>query len=235
MSKVIFAGLEGSGKSLRLAMCAVWLVERNKRWHEQTGIIRPIRSNLWFTPEFEQYAASQNVPIYYWQNVDELVSFTGCDVICDEVGTYFDSRLWADLSLDVRAWLSQGQKAGIEFWGTAQDFGQVDKSFRRLCNELYQIDKIIGSSRPAATKPPIKRIWGVCKVRSLNPREYKEDKKEFEKGAVLPSFFMIRREYCEIFDTNRKILRSKPMPFKHVEKVCELHGQGCDFAKTIHA
>jgi len=221
MSKVIYSGLESSGKSLKLAMIAIELVYRNAKWRKISGRERPIYSNMQFTPSFKAWAEALGVPLRYWLNTDDLIDLSDCDILCDEVGNYFDSRLWADLSLDVRRWLTQGAKQGIEFYGAAQDFAQVDKSFRRLCNELYLIRKLIGSRRPSATKPPVKRIWGVCMMSQLDPQGYKEDEKKFVGASIIPSFFLIERKYCEIFDTNQKIERSLPSRMKHIERWCE--------------
>jgi len=230
--KTIYSGLESSGKSLRLAKVVSDLVYRNHKWYEKSGIKRPIVSNLHFTDDFIEWCREMEVPITYWTNLDELIEYDNADIIIDEVGTYFDSRLWADLSLDVRRWLTQGAKTGIEIYGSAQDFAQVDLAFRRLVNHLYHITKLFGSGRPSATKPPITRIWGLCSMRELNPREYKEDKKSFDKTNIFPSFFLIERRYCEIFDTTQKIQRSNPPPLKHIERTCEL--AVCGFHKTAH-
>lgn len=220
--KIIYSGLESSGKSLKLAMVCEELVLRNSNWNKITGNSRPIISNMKFSDEFKAWAESKNVDIREWSNLDELIAFCEADIVCDEVGNYFDSRGWAELGLDVRRWLSQGAKTGIEFYGGAQDFAQVDKAFRRLVQpgDLYHITKIIGSRRPAATKPPVRRIWGLCMIRSLDPSGYDEDKKKFEGGGF-PHFFAIRRRACEIFDTQQRIVKSQPMPYKHIERPCE--------------
>jgi len=231
--KVIFSGLESSGKSLKLASVVAGIAERNGKWYKKTGIKRPIVSNLFFSQEFYVYCTQQlNVPIVYWENLDQLIKYDNADIVIDEVGTYFDARLWADLSLDVRRWLTQGAKSGVEIYGTAQDFAQVDLAFRRLVNHLFHITKLFGSRRPSATKPPVKRIWGLCSIRELNPREYKEDKKSFDSTQLIPSFFWIERRYCEMFDTTQKIMRSRPTPYRHVEKQCEL--ENCIFHRTLH-
>jgi len=235
MSKVIFSGLEGSGKSLRLAMQVQKIVERNAKWKAASGITRPIYSNLHFSEEFRNYAESEGIPIYYWNDLDQLIQIEQADVIIDEVGNYFDSRMWTDLSLDARRWLTQGSKMGIELYGTAQDFAQVDKAFRRLVNELYHVTKMFGSPRPSATRPPVKRIWGVCSMVSLDPQGYSEDDDKFSRISLLSfRYFRIRKKHCEVFDTTQKIERSAPSPFRHVKRVCELHGVGCDFSKVEH-
>jgi len=230
--KIIYSGLESSGKSLRLARTVLEIAERNGRWLKLTGKPRPIVSNLQFSKAFENYVESLGIDIIYWNNLDDLIKYENADIIIDEVGTYFDSRMWSELSLDVRRWLTQGAKTGIEIYGTAQDFAQVDLAFRRLVNHLYHITKLLGSRRPSSTMPPVKRIWGICSMRELNPREYKEDKKTFDKTQVFPSFFLIERENCEIFDTTQKIVRSKPPNYKHIDRFCEL--ENCGFHKIAH-
>jgi len=268
--KIIYSGLESSGKSLRLASVVSDLVLRNSKWNagrlaqyekdlevwERSLALRqsvgqgamdrfeldhpqPIKpmeraivSNLKFSDEFFEYSKEMGVPIIYWENLEDVIKYENVDVVIDEVGTYFDSRLWADLSLDVRRWLTQGAKSGIEIYGTAKDFAQIDLSFRRLVNHLYHITKLVGSRRPSATKPPVTKIWGVCSMRELNPREYKEDKKSFDKTSLFPSFFWIARRHCEMFDTTQKIQRSKNVPLKHIERLCEL--DNCSFRKLMH-
>jgi len=226
--KIIFSGLESSGKSLQLAIRAGQLVERNARWFKRTGKSRPIVSNMQFSSDFVSWASSLNVEVRYWKDLEDLITLAEADVICDEVGNYFDSRMWADLSLDVRRWLTQGAKTGIEFYGGAQDFAQVDVSFRRLIsgsgNGLYLIDKIAGSSRPSNTKPKVRRIWGVCTMREIDPVGYDESTKKFANKGILPKFFFIRKDICKIFDTNLRIAKSKPPPFKHIERKCIIPG-----------
>jgi len=190
-------------------------------------------SNMKFAPTFEAFAKEQGVELHYWKELEELVKYTEADIICDEVGNYFDARMWTDLSLDVRRWLTQGAKMGIEFYGGAQDFAQVDKAFRRLvpAGNLQHITKIMGSRRPSKTKPPVGQVWGLCLVQSLDPSGYNEDKKKFE-GAGFPSFFFIQKRYCEIFDTGQKIERSAPPPLRHIVRRCEL--DNCGVVKLQH-
>jgi len=252
--KVIFSGLESAGKSLRLAEEVGELVHRNARWHKRQVLYfeehgqekfqrkyeranpgaRTIASNLKFSPQFEAHVASLGLPpIVYWENLSDLVKFRDTDIIIDEVGNYFDSRLWSELSLDVRRWLSQGAKIGNEIYGTAQDFAQVDKAFRRLVNHLFLIRKLVGSPRPSATKPPVRRPWGLCIMTELDPQGYDEDKKKMLSGGLqIPSFFWIEKRYCEMFDTTQVINRSKVPPLKHVEYTCE--DPVCNFHKTTH-
>jgi len=233
MSKTIFSGLEDSGKSYQLAITAGWLAERNSRWLKKTGVARPIVSNLKFETWFEEYVEKElGIPILYWHNLEDLPTMKDLDLIIDEVGAYFDSRTFSDLPLEVRLWLAQASKLGVQIYGSAQDFAQVDLSFRRLTTSLVHITKIMGSPRPSKTKPPVKFIWGICSMRELDPMGYKEDEKKFTASGILPKFFFIRKEYCKIFDTNRRVAKSKPVPYKHIERRCEL--KDCAFHKLSH-
>jgi len=229
MGKIIYSGLESSGKSLKLAMEARRLLERNASWLKESGRVRSIASNLKFSVSFLEEARSKGIPIEYWKDLDELVLLENCDVLMDEVGNYFDSRGWGELSLDVRRWLTQGAKCGVEIYGTAQDFAQVDIAFRRLVNHLYHIRKVAGSRRPSATRPPVKRIWGLCYMRQLDPVGYDEAK--FKSISLIPDFFLITKRNCEIFDTNQKIVKSKPAPFRHIVRECPV----CHIEKVFHS
>lgn len=236
--KIIYTGLESSGKSYMLALMAKHLVERNAKWKTKFNIERPIWSNLKFSKEFEKKAEDLGVKLYYWKTLQELVKVSEADVLMDEVGNYFDSRFWQDLNIEERMWLNQGAKSGIDFYGTSQDFAQVDKSFRRLCTDVLEINKVIGSPRPAKTKPPIKTIYGILWIRGINPRSYKEDNKEYETGFSL-KFRFIKEEICQIFDTQKKVERNIRTPLRHEIKYCEHHkevgGNGtCQFCKIVH-
>jgi len=237
-SKVIFTGDEDSGKSYLLAMQSGYLVRRNARWHNISGKpVRPIRSNLIYKQEFFDWATKEmGVPITYWKDTEELPGFTECDIICDEVVNHFDSRRWADLSLDVRSWQGQASKQGVQFYGSSQNFEQVDVSFRRLTKELYYVNKFIGSPRPSISKPDVKFIWGICAVSSLDPKKYDQAKNKFASNS-LPQFFFIEKDICNIFYTNKKIEKPELPPLKHQERYCEfakdpLHN--CAFHRIQH-
>jgi len=253
MSKIIFMGLESSGKSLKMAMVVSDIAWRNHKWKieqekylEEEGEeefikkygrkeirVRPIVSNMRFMEGFENTCKEYGIPIIYWEKLEEVIEYENADIIWDEVGNYLDATKWALLSSDVKKWLTQGAKVGIEIYGTSQDFAQVDKSFRRLTNELYEITKLMGSPRPSNTRPPIKRIWGICMVKSINPRAYKEDQKEIKADFLqLPSFFTIQKKYCDMFDTTQKIKRDNKIFLRHIQVHCS--DPNCTFHAIKH-
>jgi len=223
--KYVISGLEDSGKSLRLARIARNIVNRNSKWFDITNVPRPLVSNLRFSDEFVHKAFEANVPIKYWRNLDEIVESRDCDILIDEIGTYFDSRLWTELSLDTRRWLAQSSKLGADIYGTAQDFAQVDKSFRRLVNQLQHIVKFIGSARPTPSRPPVKRAWGICLLYELNPTAYQEDDKKIEGFLGFPTPFFISKEDVAIYDTTQRQEKSTPPPLSHIERKCGVCGK----------
>jgi len=237
---IIYSGLPGSGKSYRLARQAVRILYRNKKMFEKTGKRRQLWSNLKFSEAVEEEFGVTRAPrdlfdlgatgfITYWTDLEQLTPVRDCDVLMDEVGTYFDSRLWADLPQEVRRWAAQHRKFGIDIFGTAQDFAQIDKSFRRLTSDLLYLTKIIGSRDISSTKPVPKFIWGLTFVRRLDPTVYDEQKSKFA-ATGLPQFMFIDRRGVEVFDTRAEIAFSKDVPLRHIDKRCNT----CGFKKAVH-
>ncbi len=235
--KVIFSGLEGSGKSLKLAMTAANLVDRNNKFQRRTKTHRDIYSNLKFSDEFYKWATEEKrVRIFYWDSLEQILYKDGIDVIMDEVGNYFDARKYAELPNEARRWVTQGNKRGVEIYGSAQDFSQVDVMFRRLVGGsggLFHIRKLWGSPRPHATRPPVKHIWGVCSMMELDPINYDSTRSLFEPKSVIPSLFFIEKKYCKVFDTSQKIVRGEPPRLRHEERICEL--PNCAVKRISHA
>jgi len=228
--KVVYTGLESSGKSLALAMKAEVILRRNAKWLKKSGIRRNIVTNEAFSKNFVERALGLGIKVIIWEDLDQLISYRDCDVFIDELGTYFDSRSWTSLSLDVRRWIAQGAKSGIEIYAAAQDFSQIDIAFRRLTNDVFHIIKLVGSPRPSATRPPVSFIWGMCVKWELDPRSFKAEQAEMKLRWILPSFFFIRKKFCELFDTTQFLKRSKPSAFKHFVRTCP----DCGLEKTFH-
>lgn len=225
---VIFSGLPGSGKSLKLADTVISVLYRNRKWFEKTGVMRKVFLNLKMSEAVEQEFSEY---IVYWSDLRELTPLRDVDVVIDEVATYFDARLWETLSLEMRRWLSQHRKFGIEIYGTTQDFAQVDKAFRRLSSNLLYLTKLMGSGDISPTKPLPKYIWGVTLVRELDPTVYDEQKSKF--GATgIPRFMLITRSRTNIFNTRAEVSMSQALPLKHIDRVCERGS--CAFHKTQH-
>jgi hypothetical protein len=239
---VIFTGLPGSGKSYKLGRTVVEILYRNKKafekaenyyWTTKLPTLRYPEKRYVYTnlalggsvaDEFQGY-------IKTWTDLRQLTPLRDVDVIIDEVATYFDARLWETLSLEMRRWLAQHRKFGIEIYGTSQDFAQVDKAFRRLTSDLVYLTKLVGSRDISATKAPPRFIWGLALVRELDPTVYDEQKSKFAASGV-PKFMWISRKGTELFDTRAEVKLSSALPMKHIRKECE--NPDCSFVKTVH-
>jgi len=223
----VFTGLPGAGKSFKMAQTMVDVLYRNKAWHKKSGITRKIYSNLKLTAavekEFEGF-------ISYWSDPSELVHLRDTDVFWDEIATHLDSTQWQNMSLEIKRWLQQHRKFGIEIYGTTQDFAMIDKSMRRLTSDLLYLTKMFGSRDKSSTKPPVKYIWGAIMVQSFDPTTYEEDNK---KPVGFPSFMFLTRSTIEIYDTTQEITMGKYPPLNHIERECIK--DGCTFHKITHA
>ena len=237
---VIFSGLPGSGKSLKLADTVISILERNyklykralKKFKKNGGV--PPKSRLVYTNLKMSDAVEKHLKggFKYWTDLRELTPLRDCDVIIDEVATYFDARLWENLSLEMRRWLSQHRKFGVEIYGTTQDFAQVDKAFRRLTSDLVHLRKIFGSRDISATKEPPKLIYGLVLIQTLDPTVYDELKSKFQAVGIFPKFMFITKSRVSVFDTRAEVMLSSALPKRHIEHVCEL--PNCPFHKVVH-
>lgn len=226
---VVFTGLPGAGKSLRLARTCVDVLHRNRSYFKSTGQRRVLYTNLKFSPEVEQYFKGY---IQYWTDLRTLTELRDCDVVIDEIATYFDARQWENMSYEVRRWLAQHRKFGIEIYGTAQDFAQADKAFRRLTSHLFYLTKLVGSRDISSTRPDPKYVWGIVLVQELDPVRYDEEKSKFQGVGMMPNFMFFTRDDTQIFDTRAEVKQSAYPPLKHTERTCEL--PNCSFHKVIH-
>lgn len=229
----IVEGAPGQGKSLYTARLTFRLLQRNKKWFKQTGIKREIYSNIRFSDEFEKKAEGY---LKYFTDPSEIVRLQDCDIIWDEIATELDSRNFAELSSELKRFLSQYRKRGIDIYANTQDFSMIDKRARLMISGVRTLTKIMGSRDISTTKPNPKHIWGLVLIR--NVQNYREDDPEKKKYDLVPSFMIIDRELVSLYDTRQDIPMGKPAPLKHRELVCEFHGiegHDCSFRKTVHS
>jgi len=248
---VLFTGLPGAGKSLKMSRTIIKVLYRNqkywekavKRWRierESTPNLLPpkprrIYSNLKLSPEVEaEFGVSTDDhpagAIRYWWDPSQLIDIRDADVFWDEIATHLDATQWQNMSLEIKRWLQQHRKFGIEVYGTTQDFAMIDKSMRRLTSDLYIITKMMGSGDKSATKPEIKNIWGISMVQAMDPQTY--DEEESKQKAGWPSFMFFTRADVEVFDTTQEIKMGKYPPLNHIERECG--NPECQYHKVLH-
>lgn len=219
MSKVIYTGIESSGKSLLLSRQAEKIRIRNRSWYKVTGLKRIMAFNSPMSPEFIKSIEKSNSIYLFFKNLDDILYLEEADIFIDEVIKYFPASQ-NSLSNEQLHFITQGAKSGIHLWGASQDFSQVHKQFRRLVNEVYYVKKIIGNRRPMKTAPPVRFIWGLCSTRAVDPHSFRGDDAsmvELEHGFRL---FTIKKSDVLRFDTSYKIPLST-LPVKRIRKQIE--------------
>jgi len=213
----IIEGAPGQGKSLYTARMVKKLLSRNRKWAQKSGIIRCVYSNLLFSEHF--YSQNREF-LRFWRSPLELISIFDADVIWDEIATELDSRNFASLPDELKIFLSQYRKRGVDIYANTQDFSMVDARARLMVTRVASLSKIIGSPDPSPTKPPVNRVWGLVAVRDVeNYKEVSPDKKRY---GLVPSFFFIDREDIEIYDT-RQAIEAGALPSRRLRKYKEVY------------
>jgi len=226
MSKIIFTGIESSGKSLLLSKQAEKVRKRNIQWFKEVGIPRTMAFNSPMSDNFIKSITDNGIKYISFKNLDEILYLEEADIFIDEVIKYFPASGSNSLTNEQLHFITQGAKSGIHLWGASQDFSQVHKQFRLLVNEVYVIKKIIGSNRPMKTAPPVTKVWGICTKQKVSPLSFKGDSASMEEVEGGLSIFFIKREDIERFDTSYKIPLSK-LPVKkkrRQEEYCDEDG-----------
>jgi len=161
----------------------------------------------------------------YWATLDELIKLQDVDVIWDEIATELDARNWPNLAPEVKIFLSQYRKRGVDIYANTQDFSMVDVRCRLMITEVKTLKKIIGSPDLSTTKPPPKYIWGLVWIRSVE--NFKETDPLKKKYSLLDffNFMLIEKELTDIYDTRQSIPQSPYLPFRHVIRRCEHYGE----------
>lgn len=215
--KIVYTGLESSGKSLLVAVKAreIWL--RNVRWLKRTGIARTMAFSEPMSDNFKKQIIDSGIKYLEFKNLNDILHLTEVDIFIGELIKYFPANGTNSLSREQLDFITQGAKQGVHMVCASQDFSQVHKQFRLLVNRVYIVIKLIGSPRPMKTAPPVKRIWGLCMIREVSPSSFKGDSATMESRDWLPSFYVINRGDCELYDTSYKVPHSN-LPDKIVRK-----------------
>lgn len=220
MSKIVWTGIESSGKSLELSKVAEKVLERNIEWLAITKIPRTMAFNSPMSEEFINRIKKTGIKYLQYKNLNEILHLEEIDIFMDEIIKFFPASGSTPLSNEQIHFITQGAKSGIHLFGASQDFSQVHKQFRLLVNQVYVVRKIIGSPRPMKTAPPVKRIWGICMKQAVEPNSFKGDNVTMDTIGW-PRFFFIRKKDCDRFDTSYKIPMTG-LPIKKLRKQIEI-------------
>lgn len=218
--KIVWTGIESSGKSLELSKIAKKVLLRNVKWLAKTGIPRTMVFNSPMSEAFVETIKSLGIKYLQYKNIDEILHLEEADIFMDEIIKFFPASGSSALSNEQVHFITQGAKSGIHLFGASQDFSQVHKQFRLLVNEVYVVKKLLGSQRPMKTSPKVKRIWGLCMKRQVDPKSFKGDSVTMETIGWA-RFFFIRKIDCDRFDTSFKIPMTS-LPIKKIRKQIEI-------------
>jgi len=229
-------GRKGQGKSAMMARELLRVLARNKKWHERLGL--PIRKVCvmfgladWFKEDWAEYLVE-------WSDIVELPKFKECDVFADDITTRLDQTQWRLLGMDVKEWLRANERHGCDFYFNAQNFAEVEITFRRMTDVVYYCEKVIGSRRPSATRPEVKKVWGIIRTLQIPEDEFRKEGwtqsrlGETNRGRI----HWLSRKLTDIYD-HTTVLPPPDLPkLKHYVQWCELR-EDCEVyphGKTIH-
>lgn len=219
-------GLPSQGKTLELSRTALKLLYRNKRWHKQTGTVRPIAHNF---PINKKYIDLFGKEFFYrWYNeqtFEVLPTLHDCDLLWDENSNALDSGEWQNVPMETKVFLRHHAKRGVDIYATTQRWMSIAIQFRSLVDELYVAKKLIGSPRPSATKPPVKHPWGLIWLDEQKQEFFCEDKM-VSAGILGWRFMFITKDLCDFYDTTYEIPIPDPAPLKHIERHCPIPNCG---------
>jgi len=206
--KIVYTGLESSGKSLMMSKIAEKLLHRNIAWHKVVKTCpRTMAFNSPMSKEFIKKITDAGLKYMEWRDFHQIEKLQDADIFIDEILKIFPSRGSDPLLPEQMDFLTQGAKSGIHIIGASQDFSQVHKQFRLLTNKVYTVRKLAGSPRPMKSRPSVDIVWGVCIRRQVEAQSFTGDNATMEaKGFPVP--FWIKRKDVNRFDTLYKLPRA---------------------------
>lgn len=221
--------MPGSGKSNTLAQITIELLKRNAKYKKRSGIERKVYSNVVLNDRISTLFSDI---IVYYSNLLDLTPIRDADVVCQEISQYIDSQEFALLPRSFKAWLRKHRHYGIDIYGDTQDFLTVDVSFRRLVNNVYYCQKLIGSSDPSATRPKVNFIWGIIFRREIDPTSFDKEKEKYNFKPMSWSFGLISKSSCSVYDTRQDVPAPEYADLTHIERICRK--PGCPKFGKIH-
>jgi len=211
--KLVYTGLESSGKSLMLSRVAEKIYRRNVMWlriREKLKLQRIPRQMAFNQPMadwFVKKITDSGLRYKEFRNFNDVEYDTETDFFIDELLKIFPAKGTDPLPFHVMDFLTQGAKSGNNIYSASQDFSQVHKQFRLLTNKVYVVTKLFGSARPMKSSPPVGYIYGMGIKRSVKPQSFKGDNATMESNFI-PLPFWISEGDTKRYDTLYKLPRA---------------------------
>ena len=208
----MLTGYPGAGKTYALARKALQFAEQGRELYCNFELNTTKSSNL------KKYANGLFYPyqkqIHYQETVDELLGLNKGVIIMDEAQVYFNSRSWADADIRLQYKLQQHRKDGLDIWGTVQHEKRLDAVMCELVTKYYQCKKFFGLREGA------KHVFGWIRIAVFYP----EDVEKVGRKKIFSEWMLIRREFVDSYDTNKKIeLKEEHRLLKHKVYYCPVY------------
>lgn len=237
MAIYCITGRPRHGKTYWLAsLVPHWLKEGKKEGKRIYSNFKIDFEKLGYSPDIvgdiysEKDRSDPKKILFYWRNIDTWNFMENGRILCDEGQRYFNARNWALLSEDTEMKLQQHGKEDLDIWFTTQHYTRVDVTLRLLVERFFIVHMVFGN--PNNKKSFLPRI---CNIKEY----YLEDMERLERmgkageeaESQTAAWFMIRKKITRLYDTKAKVIESRPMPLKHVTRVCP----DCGHEKITHA
>jgi hypothetical protein len=182
------------------------------------------------------------VRVLYWQNFSDWQYFENGTVFVDEGLVYFNARKWDALPSSMQTKFVQHRKDKIDLIFNVQHYTFIEKTLRVLCEGFINVELKFGSA--AFKRSWIPRLSVVTeidlvtlnKLEAMNIDPYNlsdEDREHFNIRGVSSSWFWIRKNIFDWYDTSLKVAESRPEPLMHQERTCP--EPGCGKIAITHA
>lgn len=268
-----YYGERGSGKTLEQGRQVLKIL----RWLKYLYWARPDlkRAIIWSNQLFSKEMYEKNKGfLYRWEFADELQwcprencwrgkkqhPLHGAYLMFDDISKIFPPDNWRLTPMWLRDYFIQGRKYEVHTLFNLQDPQNVDLNVRRYLSMAKKFHLIFGNRSPDETKPEIKRIFGMYRMRRIRAEdlwtygdmseqqirimllEQKENEEAMKAAgkrlAIVKSDSWIAtyrfygRHLTSIYDTKYIVNEYKPKGFSHSELHCL--DPNCDHKKVIH-
>jgi len=178
----------------------------------------------------------------------------GAVVPMDDIATILPADEWATTPMWFRKLFTQGRHVGVHFFMNCQDPFSYSIHARRCTDMVWKFTKIFASRDTDETRPEIKHIFGLYVTRrikaewlwkfgDMTPEQIGEFKdaqkaqaivsgKNHYRGIWKSKFHLIRRKYCEIYDTTQNVNEYRALGYEHTEYKCL--DPKCEFKHVKH-
>ncbi len=106
-----------------------------------------IRSNIdLYTKKFKRYFRKPKKPGSYlrFEHIEDTYHMEECTILFDDAGKVFNSKRWADISLEFADKLQTSRHDLLHFYATAPSIKRIYNEFRQLVHNWIYCEKLFG-------------------------------------------------------------------------------------------